>query len=99
MGMDVVELIMQVEESFVLDLPDDECDQVRTVGDLYRPVLKKLDVLYEPAQREPYPRRESPPWTAAKVWTNLKLIVVDQLQVKEDEVRESASFLEDLGAD
>src|ERR1700678_3004112 len=103
MGLDIVELIMRVEETFSLDLPNDECEQVRTVGDLYRLVLKKLALPYVPvAEIEKLPpevNSKSPPWTTAKVWIRVKYIVLDQLQVREDEVREDASFQEDLGAD
>jgi len=43
MGLDVVELVLRVEETFGIDLPDDELQSVRTVGDLYQLVLSKLD--------------------------------------------------------
>jgi acyl carrier protein len=103
MGLDIVELIMRVEETFILDLPDDECEQVRTVGDLYRLVLTKLALPYVPAVDIEKPaldfNSKSPPWTTAKVWVAVKYIVLEQLQVREDEVREDASFQEDLGAD
>jgi len=39
------------------------------------------------------------PWTSPLVWKTLKETIVDQLQVDEDEVRESASFQNDLRAD
>jgi acyl carrier protein len=103
MGLDVIELVMRVEETFSLDLPDDECEQVRTVGDLYRLVLKKLDLTYQPASEietlPPTFQAKYPPWTTAKVWITLKDIIFDQLQVDGDEIREPASFVDDLGAD
>jgi len=101
MGLDVVELVIRVEEEFALDLPDDECGQVRTVGDLYRLVLKKLNLDYLPAvevERNPAPDRRKP-WITASVWYTLKDIIVDQLQVNEDDIREDSTFLGDLGAD
>jgi hypothetical protein len=65
MGLDIVQLVMQVEETFSLDLPNDECEQVRTVGDLYRLVLKKLALAYVPAaeieKRPPEVNSKSPP--------------------------------------
>jgi acyl carrier protein len=35
MGMDLVEIVLRAEETFGVDLPDDECDQIRMVGDLF----------------------------------------------------------------
>jgi acyl carrier protein len=103
MGLDVVEVVMQTEETFAIAIPNDEAEQARTVGDLYRIVLSKFDLPYLPAveiEKSPPPLdANSPPWTTAKVWFTVKKVVVDQLQVDGDEVRESAAFQEDLGAD
>ncbi len=46
MGMDLVEIVLRAEETFGVDLPDGECEQIRTVGDLYRLVLSKLQLPY-----------------------------------------------------
>jgi acyl carrier protein len=46
MGLDTVELVLRVEETFGLDLPDDELESVATVGDLYKLLLSKLDGSY-----------------------------------------------------
>ncbi len=48
MGLDLVEVVMRTEEVFGISLPDEECSLVRTVGDLYRLVLEKLDLCYSP---------------------------------------------------
>ena len=42
MGLDTVELIMEVEESFGIGIPDAEAERIRTVGELYHYVLAKL---------------------------------------------------------
>jgi len=47
MGLDVVEIVLRVEESFGVDLPDDELESAATVGDLYRLLLRKLDGGYD----------------------------------------------------
>ncbi len=105
MGLDTVELVLRTEEAFSVNLPDEECAQIVTVGDLYRAVLYKLDLQYlsaAEAEALPYRVYRSPtfhlqPWTSPDVWANLKAIIVDQLQVAPDEVQESARFQADLG--
>ena len=107
MGLDTVELFLRTEETFLIDLPDEECAQLRTVGDLYRAVLSKLELSYLTAQEaEALPYRvylsrtfHVHPWTTPDVWANLKAIIVDQLQIDPSEVNESARFQADLGCD
>ena len=104
--MDLVETVIRVEETFAIDLPNDECSLIRTVGDLFRLTLQKLKLPYSPADGETgsegcdYSHRRFPnltQWTTPDVWATLRGIICDQLQVERGEVRESATFLEDLG--
>lgn len=46
MGLDLVELLLRTEEVFSVDLPNEECELIRAVGDLYRLILDKLKLLY-----------------------------------------------------
>jgi acyl carrier protein len=39
------------------------------------------------------------PLTTAAVWYMVKDIIIDQLQVDPDDIREDVTFLDDLGAD
>lgn len=43
MGLDTVELVLDIEERFGISLPDEECQNVVTVEDCYQLVLSKLD--------------------------------------------------------
>ncbi|ADW68596.1 acyl carrier protein [Granulicella tundricola] len=109
MGLDTVEIILRTEETFAIDLPDSDCAQVRTVGDLYRLVLEKLSLPYQPAtETEAIPtahnrsrlRTVTPfDFTTPDVWLTLKALIIDQLQVKDSEVHEQATFIHDLGCD
>ena len=107
MGLDTIEIVLRTEETFSVDLPDEVCAQVRTVGDLYRLVLTRLNLPYLPAeQAEALPHRtyisrtyHLQPWTTPDVWANLKHILVDQLQIDDDDVTERATFIHDLGCD
>jgi hypothetical protein len=44
MGLDSVELVMAVEEKFGITISDEEAQDVRTVGDMYQCVLRKVMV-------------------------------------------------------
>src|ERR1700753_1435542 len=109
MGLDTVEIVLRTEETFNVDLPDDECSKVVTVGDLYRLVLSKLDLSYVRTKeieagtngrdRSHLRLPSLSSWSAPDVWVTLKGIIRDQLQVKEEDVNEEAAFMRDLGCD
>ena len=105
MGLDVVEIVLRTEEVFGIDIPDEEAGSAVTVGDLYRLVLKKLDIPYQPVSeqngrdRSRLPASTTTSWSAADVWVTLKAIIQYQLQVNADDVREGTAFLKDLGAE
>ncbi|MBI5723648.1 MAG: hypothetical protein HZA50_06800 [Planctomycetes bacterium] len=42
MGLDAVELVIRVEDSFDIKIPDDEASAIVSIGDLYRCILHKL---------------------------------------------------------
>jgi hypothetical protein len=44
MGLDSVELVMAVEEKFGISISDEEAQEIRTVGDMYECVLRKVMV-------------------------------------------------------
>jgi len=44
MGLDTVELIMAIEERFGIEIPDKEASEMRTVGDMQRFILSKVNV-------------------------------------------------------
>jgi len=110
MGMDTVELIIRTEEVFSVDLPDEECGRVQTVGDLYRLVLSKITLTDVPLAA---PQAVSPvgrsrledqfpalsPWTPEDAWATLVAVIQDQLQVEKDKITEHARFVDDLGCD
>ena len=110
MGMDTVEIVIRTEEVFSIDLPDDECWRISTVGDFYRLVLSKITLADLPSPtpqnilltgrsrlEDQFPALS--PWTPEDAWATLVAIIQDQLQVSKDEVTEHAKFLDDLGCD
>jgi hypothetical protein len=42
MGLDTVELVMEVEEEFGITIPDEDAEKISTVGQLYAYVLERL---------------------------------------------------------
>ena len=109
MGLDIVELIMRTEEVFSIDLPDSECESVRTVGDLYRLVLDKLSLPYMASlEIETKSLGVVTPlskalhlvsWTTPDVWRTLTLIIQEQLGIDTTRITEAATFIDDLGCD
>jgi acyl carrier protein len=110
MGLDTVEIILRTEEVFAIDLPDEECGQIVTVGDLYRLVLRKLGLPNTPIDAvhldfsqgrsrasDTYPSLTS--WTTPDVWPTLQAIIENQLQIDREEITESATFQDDLRCD
>lgn len=41
-SLDVVELVMELEEKFEIEIPEEDFDQIKTVGDLVRYIEGKL---------------------------------------------------------
>lgn len=112
MGLDTVELVLRAEETFGVELPDYECSLIITVGDLYRLILDRLNLEYltasviEDSASEFIGQDRSmnqlpalADGNAPDVWATLKGLICDQLQVNEWEIKESASFSNDLQCD
>ncbi len=51
MGLDGVELIMKVEKTFGINIPDQEAEKIITVGDLHDAVWKHLEGKYSEASK------------------------------------------------
>jgi acyl carrier protein len=41
-SLDIVELVMTMEEEFDLDIPDDEAEKMKTVGDVVKYITSKM---------------------------------------------------------
>ena len=87
MGLDVVELVMDIEREFSVELPDDRLNGVRTVGELYALVAEMAG--------EGWP---VPPTTGDAHWQQFTRRVVRDLGVEPERVTWQAEFRRDLGA-
>ena len=42
-SLDVVDLVMSIEESFDVEIPDEEVENIKTVGDIVKYIEKKVE--------------------------------------------------------
>lgn len=85
MGLDTVELVMEMEETFGITIPDEEAEKIHTVGQAYRYILAHLG---EP----PMP---GPGCLSAAIFYRLRRQLMGGLRVERSRVRPD-SALDDL---
>jgi acyl carrier protein len=84
MGLDIVEMVLEVEKHFGVSLPDEEMAQAPTVGALHGLVLKHL-------------RLSSTDPRVDQVFSELRDIVCRELGVRPEDVVPQAHLVHDLG--
>ncbi|MCE7873092.1 hypothetical protein DYH09_22320 [bacterium CPR1] len=90
MGLDTVEIVMAVETEFNIAIADRDAERLVSVGDLYRYVLRRLDLLRDPeAGRSDFP----------EVWHQVTRIVSQQSGVPQERLHEDTQFVRDLRLD
>jgi hypothetical protein len=82
MGLDTVELLMAVEDTFGIEIPNAEADTIVTVDDLFRAVLAHL------------PSSDRPD---SVVWDQLRRIIVEECAVRPELITPDAAIVADLG--
>lgn len=86
MGLDSVELVMNTEEHFAIEIPDHIAETLFTVGDLHGFVVAELNRCGRPQSPE-------------AVFGELRKLICDQLGIEPEHVVPAARFLQDLGID
>ncbi|MBL8711389.1 MAG: hypothetical protein JNM12_00705 [Alphaproteobacteria bacterium] len=86
MGLDSVELIMNVERAFDIELPDPEISKVVTVGDFYDLIIVKLEL-------------NNPNIDRQEVWETLSKLIVKISGVAPHRIVREARIVKDLGID
>lgn len=84
MGPDIVSLLMDVEEAFDIDLPDEEWEKAATIGDVYETVCGALG---QSAARSP---------EGTEVWEQLLNVIEENTSIRRSILRYEASLTEDL---
>ncbi len=86
MGLDSVELVMEIEEFFEISIPDEDAATMRTVGDVTNYVTQALADLGRPRPRE-------------VVFEQVCGVTCEQCGTTRDQLTEDTSFVNDLGID
>ena len=83
MGLDIVEMVMEVERTFGFEIPNVDAGRLRTVGDLHAYI------------RDHVPGAPDDP----DLWERLVNVIERESGVRRDRIRPESSFVEDLRMD
>jgi len=84
--MGAVDLLMELEEIFDIEISDEAAENTRTVGELQALVLSLL-------------AENRRPQDAADVYERIKRILIEFHGIPEARIRPEATFFDDLGLD
>lgn len=87
MGLDIIEMCMDIEEAFDIDVPNDEWEQAVTVGKIYETVCRHLD------------RPVAEDHEKSEEWQKLVGVIAKSASVKESDLHYYAHIVEDLRLD
>jgi len=87
MGLDAVELILSIEETFEVSIPNSAAERLMTVGDLHEYIVAELVRLDRPNTNEDV------------IYDLLRNLICFQLGVKPEQVTLGAHFIHDLHID
>ena len=90
MGLDIIEMVMEVESVFAVDIPDADAERLTTVGALYDYVAARLS----PELREPI----GGPYTG-ELWERYLDVLEREIGVKRSALLPHARFVQDLRMD
>jgi acyl carrier protein len=86
MGLDAVDLVMEIESEFHIEIPNKVAVKIRRVGEMQDYIVQALRLRGETPDEE-------------RVWERLTAVVVRRLGVRPDRVTRSAEFVKDLHLD
>ena len=90
MGLDIVELVMDVEREFGLQIPNAEAKRFRTVGLLFDYVRANTTQVGPPERGDPY---------AGPLWDRYLRVVSRSVGVPRADLRPEHEFVRDLRLD
>ena len=83
MGLDSVELVMEFEDEFEIQIPDEHAERMRTIGDVVKYIGGHRAALDDDERLNDIRRR-------------IYVIVAEQMGVPIDELSDETRFVEDL---
>jgi hypothetical protein len=86
MGLDTVEILMEIERDFGISIPDDRAANSRTVGDTSVMIVEFLIA----KGRIPSPELER------EVWEGLVTIVSEQMRIKRADIHPESTWVGDI---
>jgi hypothetical protein len=86
MGLDTLEILMDVEDEFHISIPDQIASNSITVGDTHRVIVGML--VEKGAVRSPE--------LEADVWRRLVIIVSEQMRMKPQAIRPESRWIPDI---
>ena len=86
MGLDTVELVIQIEKTFSITIHDQEAEKIVTVGDIHDFLMQAIDA-------------DGRALDSDQVWGQLTDILSDDYGVSRAKTTLDAGFIRDLGLD
>ena len=87
MGLETVEIILETEERFGIEIPDKDASRIRTIGEYYELVCRLLGVK---------PVQGTPKCLNAKAFYRIRRAMTDKLGIDRDKIRPKAALAEIL---
>ena len=99
MGLDGVEILMNIEKAFNISIEDEEAQEIETVSDLYDCVLRKINRadIKKCLENKEMINEEQKSWTDSQVFKIVQQIISDQIATPVDEITGNARLVDDLG--
>jgi acyl carrier protein len=88
-GLDVFDLIFEVEDEFDIKIEDLVANDCSTVGEIYQCVKKKTNSITMPVKDIPFECDE--------IWERVITVISEQLKVNKGELKPETDFFRDLG--
>ena len=86
MGLDAVEILMEIEDEFDISIPDRVASNCLTVGDTHRVIVDMLVAKGDARSQE----------LETDAWQRLVKIVTDQMCIKPEAVRPESHWIPDI---
>ena len=87
MGLDIVEMCMDIEEAFGIDVPDEEWQEAQTIGKVYETICRHLGKPVADVHE------------GAQEWGKLLDVIQRSTSTKRSELHYYAHFVRDLKLD